>query len=654
MASRNKAILPPIPKGLNAETIRFLSAVREAVQIQTGQGRGDPLDRAITLREWVDSNGTRSLNVGNIASGGDTPLYNDPLPSAPTGVQILPTFETVLCTWDRISSDSYASTNIYRATWGEGTPRPTYVDSIQVGSVSSPFFTDFLPPGTRAVYWIRHVNRDNGIGPSHLADGTEITLFLKPSDVIREYSDAIYESDNYLWLRSSTSMMDAINRAYNLAGIDSDSPLALAFNRADSFGDLLAEQSMADALDKYSSQYEFQAQFSKNYARLSGGVFAAVDASEAYVGRINTLEANFQGVDSTITSRLDSFELALAGEAGAIATKIDTYQVEYDGNNVSLQQLASASANAAGDYVAQWGVKTDVNGLQGGVGFYNDGATTSFLVDANRFAVTNGTGTADVVPFIVEDGKVIINTAVIDTATIYTLIAANITAEKIAATLRIDTPEIHGGSITGTTLNINDKAVIDSNGVLTAIDAILSGHVDANSGTFRNVTIDGTCTVEGNLSAVNIDGDVIDRNVVIIPNPVEFRGGSTTTLVSGTVVKGVIGATSSRTLVISGLSISAYRFAIVLRLNGAEVQRVESTTFGIEYPVGPEDLLILPRNISPVFACELPATTSPYTYDLTLELLGGTDVATVYSGAIITDVFKAGSTITSVQSVFNP
>ena len=68
---------------------------------------------------------------------------------------------------------------------------------------------------------------------------------------------------------------------------------------------------------------------------------------------------------------------------------------------------------------AQWTLKTQVGGLVGGIGLYNDGSTTQFMVRADKFAILPTSGSASQqlankgVPFSVSGGRVYINDAMI-------------------------------------------------------------------------------------------------------------------------------------------------------------------------------------------------------------------------------------------------
>lgn len=634
--------IPRVPKSLPPEQRRFLEAIRETVQVQADKGRGDPKDAAITWRDWEKVNG-KSLSIKRLIQGDlldSDELYGDPAPTQPTGVEVLPTFESVLCTWDRVPNEWYASTQVFRAVWAPDTAKPSFASpgTVQVGSPATPFFTDFLPPGTRAVYWIRHVNRDNQAGPTHDIDGTEVTLYRRPADVLAEYSKEIYQGENYQWLRSSVGMLDAINRAYQLAGLSDSSPLFGALSNAASVDDLLAEQALASSLEKQSSKWKIQAQIAKNYARLSGGVHAAINLDEAYVNRIQTLEANWDGLDGTINAKLTEFETALTSPEGAIATKINEQRVTYKGSEVTLTELSAAVASANDNFAAQWGVKTDVNGLLGGVGFYNDGQQTSFVVDAQRFAVTGGDG-GEVFPLVVADGKVVMDAALMETAEIYNLIAKNVTVEKLAASIEIKSPAIDGGSIVGTTLNINDKFTVNTSGFMKALNADIKGKVTATSGTLDNVTVNENCTIKGTLKATNIEGDVVDRIIAVITSEYKVASFGSAVLMSINIVPGIVGPTSDRTVVVSGLHLSSVNTApagdsrysdIIFYVDGVEKQRTA---------LGGNSTL---SNIQ--FSAKLPAGSTNHSVSIEIQS-GDRSEVTVHKSSAVFSIYKAGSSV---------
>jgi hypothetical protein len=71
-------------------------------------------------------------------------------------------------------------------------------------------------------------------------------------------------------------------------------------------------------------------------------------------------------------------------------------------------------------------------------------------------------------------------------------ITGNITANALTANVTITTPNISGGQIYGTTLNINDAFIVDENGGLVATDAAITGEIVATTGYIGGWQIDAT------------------------------------------------------------------------------------------------------------------------------------------------------------------
>lgn len=201
-----------------------------------------------------------------------------------------------------------------------------------------------------------------------------------------------------------------------------------------------------------------------------------------------------------------------------------------------VQVNASAIAAANATYSAQWSVKTTVGALNGGFGIFNDGATTRFTVVTNRFAIVDASlGNTPFVPFVVDSGRVIIDTAFIKQAWIESLAAAQVTADKIA-TLSLYSVTITGGSLALGSGNASSymqggsagfgkggpysgwgyswHTIIYNSGAiytdsLHASAGSFTGTVNANAGTFNNVTINENCNVKGTIYANKIVGDVV-------------------------------------------------------------------------------------------------------------------------------------------------
>ena len=112
--------------------------------------------------------------------------------------------------------------------------------------------------------------------------------------------------------------------------------------------------------------------------------------------------------------------VSIAGDKGSIDALVQ--------QKINLVALANDKNNIE-TVTAQWTLKTQVGDLVSGIGLYNDGSNSEFMVRADRFAVIPSTGSDSAklsnraVPFIVSGGKVYIDEAFI----------RNLTASKITS-----------------------------------------------------------------------------------------------------------------------------------------------------------------------------------------------------------------------------
>ena len=161
--------------------------------------------------------------------------------------------------------------------------------------------------------------------------------------------------------------------------------------------------------------------------------------SNAYVGvwseqsaRIEDNVATGQRVDG-LTATVGSNTAAISNEAtvranadSALATQQSTTQASVDGLTTTVQQTSSALATLDGKSQAMWSVKLQVN-AQGqyvtagvGLGLENTpgGLQSTFLVNADTFAVVNGVNTTPTAPFVVTGGQVFIKDVMIGNGSI--------------------------------------------------------------------------------------------------------------------------------------------------------------------------------------------------------------------------------------------
>lgn len=163
---------PPI--SVDAETRRYLEALSEALQIRLGL-RGDPIDRAITLRELIDSGlavslkaapfDPNNLNAGN-ADFGVNDVVDTTTPPVPTNFAVTPAYSQNVLAWDYPRYSNHSFSEIY------GHDSDVIGDAQLIGVSTGRVYIDPVGSGVSRYYWIRHVSQSSVLGPWNSGTGT--------------------------------------------------------------------------------------------------------------------------------------------------------------------------------------------------------------------------------------------------------------------------------------------------------------------------------------------------------------------------------------------------------------------------------------------------------------------------------------------------
>lgn len=162
------------------------------------------------------------------------------------------------------------------------------------------------------------------------------------------------------------------------------------------------------------NQNSFVGVWSEQSARIEGdyGIGKQLDVVQVSVADANAT------ILSERTARV-SFEKAVAQD-------VVTLQTSMANTNATVQQQSKAVSDLSGKSSAMWSVKLQVNqygqyvtagvglGLENGPG----GLQSTFIVNADTFAVTNNTSSNLTIPFFVQGGQTFIKSAVIQDASI--------------------------------------------------------------------------------------------------------------------------------------------------------------------------------------------------------------------------------------------
>jgi len=143
-------------------------------------------------------------------------------------------------------------------------------------------------------------------------------------------------------------------------------------------------------------------------------VLARAEADSALVDSVNTLAVT---VGQDIQAAIQQEQQLRASADQALANQINTAQAKLGSDIASVQTTLGADIQKiGGDLVsigALYTAKVTVNGLIGGFGVYNDGEEVEAGFDVDRFWIGR-TGTNKRKPFIIQNGEVFIDEAVIN------------------------------------------------------------------------------------------------------------------------------------------------------------------------------------------------------------------------------------------------
>jgi len=155
------------PSKADVQLRQLLDALVEAMEVRLGR-RGDPKDRAITLRELIDSGLAKELlnNPFDPGTGVALPGFETPpakiettIPPPPTGLTASGAFTKIILTWDNPQMSNLAYSEVYRGTTN------SLGNAVRHDTTQAFVWADTVDPGETYFYWVRHVSTSDIIGP---------------------------------------------------------------------------------------------------------------------------------------------------------------------------------------------------------------------------------------------------------------------------------------------------------------------------------------------------------------------------------------------------------------------------------------------------------------------------------------------------------
>jgi len=550
--------IPKVPTKISAELRQYLTSLGEALEIRLGR-KGDPRDRAVTLRELTDGglSGT-TIRVGSVTTTGPA---DDPggstagTPVTPTGLLVTGGFANISLRWNwpGASYSGHSYTEIWRYT------SDTLTSATRIGISPGTTFVDFCGGNQTFYYWIRHVNTDGLTGPYNATAGTlgqtqpdvtflldlladsidtsELVQTLKDDvDLIAALETMIGYSPTYAGSSLLTRIIDSEGDITTITGnlpVDSNGnlipvPSAASFNSlsadvstntTDIAGNVIDIAANATNISAVTAVLPTDAQGNLISAASASGLNAlsatvtsqgnSITANSNAITAVEATlptDANGNIVDSASATALTSLTTTVSNQGGDISansTAISNVQTTV-GQNTTAITTAQSSINGL---KAQYTVKIATNTANGtyvsGFGLAQDATTatptSSFVVAADRFAVID--------PATYSTGLTSSNPSSSYVPFVVQTTQTTLQGETVPAGVYIDTAFINKGRILEL---VAGSVVADYISATVAMDAPYLFGGTINVGQINKPTTDPrTWTVSGNTRVSNFSVDAL-------------------------------------------------------------------------------------------------------------------------------------------------
>ena len=349
--------IPKIPTKISAELRQYLTSLGEALEIRLGR-KGDPRDRAVTLRELTDGDlSSTTLRVGGVTTtgpagdggGGGTGTVETPV--APTGFLVTGGFSYISLRWNwpGQSYSGHSLTEIWRNTVDDRTEAG---GNQRIGISPGTTFIDRVGSDASFYYWIRHVNVNGQAGPFNAVAGTLGETQPDVTYLLNLLAGSIGESE--LNQALTTTIDDIETTVADLeTTFGSTSSAAASALAAQNSASAAAADAAATAADVIATAADVLATAADVIAAGGSASFAATSATNAAssANAANTAASNASSSETSAaasaTNALGSASLASTSATNAAASESNASQSASNASSSETSAAGSAS-NAAG------------------------------------------------------------------------------------------------------------------------------------------------------------------------------------------------------------------------------------------------------------------------------------------------------------------
>tara|TARA_R110002020_G_scaffold25646_7_gene83285 strand:- start:2011 stop:4173 length:2163 start_codon:yes stop_codon:yes gene_type:complete len=470
--------IPSVPVNVDPALKAWLQAAKESLEVRLGR-RGDQRDRAVTLRELIESGLAKDLSNRPYDPNADIsvdfiPFFQGPedlaVPPKPTNLTASAGLTKIILTWTDGWTEfgNFSFTEVYRHSSN------SLGDAIIIGTTQAGIFTDNVDPLTQYYYWVRHVSTtdvrgpfsdsanatagqvsstflaDNSVIAAKIADGTiagtKFASGIKPVEVVSSLPSAgtqgrtvFLTSDNKLY-RDTGSAWTSVVPTSDLTGTITNGQIADSAITAAKIGnDAVTTAKIAD--DAVTN-----ALIATDAVNQDSIVANAVTASEIAAGTITTTQI---ASGTIVAGDIASGTITATQIAGSTITAN-----QIASNTLTAGQIAAGAINAselAADAVTAGKIATGA--IVAGDGVIGSAVIETAMID-NAAVTTAKIGNGQITTALIDDAS--ITTAKVGTAAITNALIANaaIDTAKVASlyaqSISGDVSKVVAGSLAST------------------------------------------------------------------------------------------------------------------------------------------------------------------------------------------------------------
>lgn len=185
-------LLPAIPDLRTGRVEDAVQVMKEWIEVRQG-ARGDGLDRAVTMRDLLNTGLATGAQLGPIFSGPAPipliPAIESPdIPPTPTDLSAAGAITTIILTWEFARGYSRLA---YFEVWRSATN--AIGTAVKVAQPEATSYADVVGSGAVFYYWVRAVS-DAGVSPFNALAGVRGETALNTEEVIDAITDEINDS----------------------------------------------------------------------------------------------------------------------------------------------------------------------------------------------------------------------------------------------------------------------------------------------------------------------------------------------------------------------------------------------------------------------------------------------------------------------------